>query len=94
MKIELNQYPCFYAFDTFTGLDLILNPDITIEGTILIFGLSTYVPNLRTILASLYLIFVAGRRARPVEEKSVMWRNFKILYMKHVEKAKICPHVD
>ena len=39
-------------------------------------------------------IFVAGRRARPVEKKSVMWRNFKILYMKHVEKAKICPHVD
>ena len=34
-----------------------------------------------------YLIFVAGRQARPVEKKSVMWRNFKILYMKHVEKV-------
>ena len=27
-------------------------------------------------------------------EKSVMWRNFKFLYMKHVEKAKISPHLD
>ena len=27
-------------------------------------------------------------------EKSVMWRHFKFLYMKHVEKAQICPHVD
>ena len=47
-----------------------------------------------TIKMKAYLIFVAGRQARPVEKKSVMWRNFKILYMKHVEKAKICPHVD
>ena len=44
--------------------------------------------------AAPYLIFVAGPRARPVEKKSVMWRNFKFLYMKHVEKAKISPHVD
>ena len=36
-----------------------------------------------------YLIFVTGPRARPVEKKSVMWRNFTFLYMKHVEKAKI-----
>ena len=43
---------------------------------------------------SAYLIYVTGPRAKPVEKKSVMWRNFKILYMKHVEKAKICPHVD
>ena len=26
--------------------------------------------------------------------KSVIWRNFKFLYMKHVEKAKISPHLD
>ena len=27
-------------------------------------------------------------------EKSVMWRNFKFLYMTDVEKSKIHPHVD
>ena len=26
--------------------------------------------------------------------QSVMWRNFKFLYMKHVEKAKNFPQVD
>ena len=41
-----------------------------------------------------YLIFVTGPRARPVEKKSAMWRNFKFLYMKHIEKAKISPHLD
>ena len=49
-------------------------------------------------MVNTYLIFVAGRRARPMEKKSVMWRNFKFLYMKqllkHVEKAKISPHLD
>ena len=33
-------------------------------------------------------------RAVPVEKKSVMWRNFKFLYMTDVEKSKIPPHVD
>ena len=37
-----------------------------------------------------HLIFVTGT----TREKSVMWRNFTFLYMKHVEKAKISPHVD
>ena len=41
-----------------------------------------------------YLIIVTDPRARPVEKKSVMWRNFKFLYMKHVEKVKITPHLD
>ena len=44
--------------------------------------------------AGTYLIFVTGPRARPVEKKSVMWRNFKFLYMTDVEKSKIHPHVD
>ena len=30
----------------------------------------------------------------PWRKKAVMWRNFKFLNMKHVEKAKISPQVD
>ena len=41
-----------------------------------------------------YLIFVTDTRTVSVEKKSVMWRNFKFLYMKHVEKAKNFPQVD
>ena len=40
------------------------------------------------------LIFVTDITDYICGEKSVMWRNFKFLYMKHVEKAKISPHVD
>ena len=41
-----------------------------------------------------YLIFVTDTRTVSVEKKSVMWRNFKFLYMIDVEKSKIHPHVD
>ena len=41
-----------------------------------------------------YLIFVTVSRTVSVEKKSVMWRNFKFLYMIDVEKSKIHPHVD
>ena len=41
-----------------------------------------------------YLIFVTDTRTVSVEKKSVMWRNFKFLYMKDEEKSKISPHVD
>ena len=41
-----------------------------------------------------YLIFVTDSQTVSVEKKSVMWRNFKILYMTDVEKSKIHPRVD
>ena len=41
-----------------------------------------------------YLIFVTDTRTVSVEEKSVMWRNFKFLYRTDVEKSKISPHLD
>ena len=41
-----------------------------------------------------YLIFVTDTRTVSVEKKSVMWRNFKFLYMTDVEKSKILPQVD
>ena len=41
-----------------------------------------------------YLIFVTDSRTVSVEKKSVMWRNYKFLYMTNVEKSKIHPHVD
>ena len=41
-----------------------------------------------------YLIFVTDTRTVSVEKKSVMWRNFKFLYMTDEEKSKISPHVD
>ena len=37
-----------------------------------------------------YLIFVRDTRTVSVEKKSVMWRNFKFLYMKHVEFEVWC----
>ena len=40
------------------------------------------------------LIFVTDSRTVSVEKKSVMWRNFKFLYMTNVEKSKIHPPVD
>ena len=48
--------------------------------------------NLGTVVA--YLIFVTDTRTVSVEKKSVMWRNFKFLYMTDEEKSKISPHVD
>ena len=44
--------------------------------------------------AESYLIFVTDTRTVSVEKKSVMWRNFKFLYMTDVEKSEISPHVD
>ena len=41
-----------------------------------------------------YLIFVTDTRTVSVEKKSVMWRNFKFLYMTDEEKSKISSHVD
>ena len=41
-----------------------------------------------------YLIFVTDSRTVSVEKKSVMWRNFKFMYMTDEEKSKISPHVD
>ena len=41
-----------------------------------------------------YLIFVTDTRTVSVEKKSVMWRNFKFLYITDEEKSKISPHVD
>ena len=41
-----------------------------------------------------YLIFVTDAPTVSVEKKSVMWRNFKFLYMTDEEKSKISPHVD
>ena len=46
------------------------------------------------VRSSTYLIFVTDSRTVSVEKKSVMWRNFKFLYMTDVEKSKIHPHVD
>ena len=46
------------------------------------------------ILLAAYLIFVTDTQTVSVEKKSVMWRNFKLLYMTDVEKSKIHPHVD
>ena len=37
------------------------------------------------------MIFVTDSRTVSVEKKSVMWRNFKFLYMTDVEKSKIHP---
>ena len=45
-------------------------------------------------MISPYLIFVTDTGTVSVEKKSVMWRNFIFLYMKHVEKAKNFPQVD
>ena len=44
--------------------------------------------------SSAYLIFVTGTTGGALGEISVMWRNFKFLYMTDVEKSKISPHVD
>ena len=41
-----------------------------------------------------YLIFVTGTTGSARGEKSVMWRNFKFLYMTDVEKSEISSHVD
>ena len=46
------------------------------------------------IYAHTYLIFVTDTRTVSAEKKSVMWRNFKFLYMTDEEKSKISPHVD
>ena len=35
-----------------------------------------------------------GHTGQARKKKSVMWRNFKFLYMKDLEKSKISPHVD
>ena len=44
--------------------------------------------------ARAYLIFVTSTTSGACGEKSVMWRNFKFLYITDVEKSKIHPHVD
>ena len=41
-----------------------------------------------------YLIFVTGTTGRTRGEKSVMWRNFKFLYLTDVEITEISPHVE
>ena len=41
-----------------------------------------------------YLIFVTGTTGRTRGEKSVMWRNFKFLYLADVEITEISPHVE
>ena len=52
-----------------------------------------YIEEVRIMYVS-YLIFVTDTRTVSVEKKSVMWRNFKFLYMTDEEKSKISPHVD
>ena len=46
------------------------------------------------VVVGAYLIFVTDTRTVSVEKKSVMWRNFKFLYMTDEEKSKMSPHVD
>ena len=77
-----------------TPLCLVLTKTSTSGQDPLLFSQSPSSSSLSPPPSPPYLIFVTDTRTASVEKKSVMWRNFKFLYMTDVEKSKISPHVD